>query len=214
MMTGCIALVAGAAITFGAVAASSAVAFLVGTGVAGIGVGLAFLGSFRVLSALASPGQRASLFSVIFIASYTAFSIPVVIAGVATSHFGLHLTALVYSAVIAALVGLALLSLLLRGRAPDGTFATFDASQTEPTTVTSINDRSVNDQAISRLPPRAPGADAINSRRSRCRAYASRHAQVPRTACAIVDQVLEDSGEDSPCMPCPEGDFPGHRLRE
>jgi nucleotide-binding universal stress UspA family protein/predicted MFS family arabinose efflux permease len=122
MMTGCSALVAGAAITFGAVAATSAVAFLVGTGVAGIGVGLAFLGSFRVLSALASPGQRASLISVIFIASYTAFSIPVVIAGVATSHFGLHRTALVYSAVIAALVGLALLSLLLPGRAPNGTF--------------------------------------------------------------------------------------------
>jgi MFS family permease len=117
-LTGCSALFAGAAITFGAVATTSAVAFLIGTAVAGIGVGLAFLGSFRVLSALASPGQRASLISVIFIASYTAFSIPVVIAGVATSHFGLHRTALVYSAVIAALVGLALLSLLLRGRAP------------------------------------------------------------------------------------------------
>ncbi len=118
MITGCIALVAGAAITFGAVATTSAVAFLIGTGVAGIGVGIAFLGSFRVLSALASPGQRASLISVIFIASYTTFSVPVVIAGVATSHFGLHRTALVYSAVLATLVGLALLSLLLRGRAP------------------------------------------------------------------------------------------------
>jgi len=118
MITGCIALVAGAAITFGAVATTSAAAFLIGTGVAGIGVGITFLGSFRVLSALASPGQRASLISVIFIASYTAFSIPVVIAGVATSHFGLHRTALVYSAVLATLVGLALLSLLLRGRAP------------------------------------------------------------------------------------------------
>jgi MFS family permease len=124
MMTGCIALVAGAAITFAAVATASAVAFLIGTGVAGIGVGITFLGSFRVLSALASPGQRASLISVIFICSYTAFSIPVVIAGVATSHFGLHRTALVYSAVIAALVGLALLSLLLRGRAPKRTVHT------------------------------------------------------------------------------------------
>jgi hypothetical protein len=117
-LTGCSALFAGAAITFGAVATTSAVAFLIGTAVAGIGVGVTFLGSFRVLSALASPGQRASLISVIFIASYTAFSIPVVIAGVATSHFGLHRTALVYSAVLATLVGLALLSLLLRGRAP------------------------------------------------------------------------------------------------
>jgi hypothetical protein len=122
MIAGCIALVVGAAITFGAVATTSAVAFLIGTGVAGIGAGITFLRTFRVLSALASPGQRASLISVIFIASYTAFSIPVVIAGVATSHFGLHRTALVYSAVIAALVGLALLTLFLRGRAPNGTF--------------------------------------------------------------------------------------------
>src|SRR5882757_3427907 len=88
------------------------------------------------------------------------------------------------------------------------------ATVADAASVTSIKDRSVNDQAISRLPPRAPGADVINSQRSRCRAYASRHAQAPRTACAIVDQVLEDSGADSPCMPCLEGDFPGHRLRE
>ncbi|HLQ57050.1 MAG TPA: hypothetical protein VK162_22615 [Streptosporangiaceae bacterium] len=36
------------------------------------------------MSALAAPGQRASLIAAYFIASYAAFSIPVVLAGVAT----------------------------------------------------------------------------------------------------------------------------------
>jgi MFS family permease len=121
MMIGCIALFAGAAITFAAVAMTSAGVFLAGIAVAGIGVGVAFLGSFRVLSALATPGQRASLISAIFIVAYTAFSIPVVIAGIATSRFGLHGTGLGYCAAVASLAALALVSLLLQGRAATGT---------------------------------------------------------------------------------------------
>jgi hypothetical protein len=123
MMIGCIALFAGAAITFAAVAMTSAGAFLAGIAIAGIGVGLAFLGSFRVLSALATPGQRASLISAIFIATYTAFSLPVVIAGIATSRFGLHGTGPAYCAALAALAALGLVSLLLQGRADTGTAA-------------------------------------------------------------------------------------------
>jgi MFS family permease len=121
MMVGCIALFAGAAITFAAVAMTSAGIFLAGIAIAGMGVGMAFLGSFRVLSALATPGQRASLISAIYIAAYTAFSVPVVIAGIATSRFGLHGTGLAYCAVVAALAALALVTLLLRGRAAAGT---------------------------------------------------------------------------------------------
>jgi MFS family permease len=102
---------------------TSAGAFLAGIAVAGIGVGIAFLGSFRVLSALATPGQRARLISAIFIAAYTAFSIPVVIAGIATSRFGLHGTGLVYCAAVAVLAALALVSLLRQGRAATGTRA-------------------------------------------------------------------------------------------
>jgi hypothetical protein len=66
------------------------------------------------VSALATPGQRASLISAIFIEAYTAFSIPVAIAGVATSRFGLHGTGLVYCATVAGLAALALVSLLLQ----------------------------------------------------------------------------------------------------
>jgi MFS family permease len=123
MMVGCIALFAGAAITFAAVARTSAGVFLAGIAIAGIGVGIAFLGSFRVLSALATPGQRASLISAIFIEAYTAFSVPVVIAGIATSRFGLHGTGLAYCAAVAVLAALALVSLLRQGRAATGTRA-------------------------------------------------------------------------------------------
>jgi MFS family permease len=117
MMSGCIALITGAAVTFAAVALTSAGVFLAGIAIAGVGVGTAFLGSFRVLSALATPGQRASLISAIFIVAYTAFSVPVVIAGLATSRYDLHGTGLAYCAAVAVLAALALVSLMLQGRA-------------------------------------------------------------------------------------------------
>jgi hypothetical protein len=49
--------------------------------VAGAGFGTATLGAHRAISALAAPGQRASLIPAIFIVSYAAFSVPVVVAG-------------------------------------------------------------------------------------------------------------------------------------
>jgi hypothetical protein len=45
---------------------------------------------------------------------YLAFSVPALIAGVATTKFGLHATALVYSASLAALVAAAIGLLLVR----------------------------------------------------------------------------------------------------
>ena len=70
------------------------------------------------MSAQAAPGERASLIAAIFIASYVAFSVPVVAAGVAVTHFGLHRTALVYCAVIAVLVAMAAGSLVFDRRSP------------------------------------------------------------------------------------------------
>ena len=72
------------------------------------------LGALRTISARAAPGQRAGLVAAYFIASYLAFSIPVVIAGVAATHVGLHRTALAYCTVIAVLVAVAAGSLILR----------------------------------------------------------------------------------------------------
>ena len=76
--------------TFAAIDTATAAAFLAGTAVAGVSFGLALLGVNRTLIALAPAGQRAGLVAAIFIISFLALSIPVVIAGVATAHFGLH----------------------------------------------------------------------------------------------------------------------------
>jgi MFS family permease len=116
MLAGCLALIVGAVVTLAAIEMTSAAAFLAGTAVAGAGFGTAMLGTFRTVSALAAAGQRASLIAAYFLASYVAFSIPVVAAGVATTHFGLHPTALVYCAVIAVLAALAAASLIVRTR--------------------------------------------------------------------------------------------------
>ena len=120
MLAGCLVLLAGLAVTFAAIATTTAAAFLAGTAVAGVGFGLALMGVNRILIALAAPGQRAGLIAAIFIINFLGLSIPVVIAGVATAHFGLHRTALAYCVAIAALVAVAAGRLVLRGRLSAG----------------------------------------------------------------------------------------------
>ena len=115
MLVGCLILFAGAVITLAAIEAGSAAAFLAGTAVAGTGFGTGFfLGAFRILIRLADPGHRAGLIATIWIVFFTAFSLPVVIAGVVTTRFGLHQTAVVYSAALAVLAAAAAGSFVLR----------------------------------------------------------------------------------------------------
>ena len=121
MLAGCLILLAGLAVTIASIATTAAGAFLAGTAATGVGFGLALLGVNRTLIPLAPPGQRASLIAAIFIINFLGLSIPVVIAGVATAHFGLHRTALVYCAAVAALIAIAAVSLILRSRRPAGT---------------------------------------------------------------------------------------------
>lgn len=116
MFNGCLALLAGLGMTLGAIATGAAVAFFAGSAVAGVGFGLAFLGVFRTVSSLAPAGARAGLVATIYIVAYLAFSLPVIAAGVATSHTGLHDTSIVYAAALLALVALALVSVLIRDR--------------------------------------------------------------------------------------------------
>ena len=117
MLAGCLTLLGGAVMTLAAIETASAAAFLAGAAVAGVGVGTGFfLGAYRILTLLAAPGQRASLIAAIWIVTYLAFSIPVVIAGVATTHFGLHQTAVVYCAALAVLAAAAAGSFVLHRR--------------------------------------------------------------------------------------------------
>jgi MFS family permease len=114
MLAGSLGLLAGATVTLAAIETTSAAAFLAGAAVTGAGFETAMLGALRTISARAAPGQRAGLVAAYFIAAYLAFSVPVVIAGVAATHVGLHRTALAYCTVIAVLVAVAAGSLIFR----------------------------------------------------------------------------------------------------
>jgi hypothetical protein len=104
---GCLVLLAGTGLTLGAVAGSISALFLLGTAVAGLGFGPAWTGAYRLLVTDVAPGDRAGMVAAIFIVAYLSFSLPVVIAGVASQHFGIRDTALVYGAAIAVLVAVA-----------------------------------------------------------------------------------------------------------
>ena len=107
MLAGCLLLLAGVAVTFGAIATTTSAAFLGRYRGRRRGIRARFPGAFRMITALATPRERAGLVTAIFAVGYLAFSIPALIAGVATTKFGLHSTALVYSASLAALVAVA-----------------------------------------------------------------------------------------------------------
>jgi MFS family permease len=99
---------------FGAIATTTSAILFVGAAVAGIGFGLVNLGSFRLITARATPDQRGGLVAAIYLAGYLAFSIPALIAGVTTTKYGLHSTALVYAAALGVLAAAAAGIMLLR----------------------------------------------------------------------------------------------------
>jgi MFS family permease len=115
MLGGCLALIAGAVVTLASIQTGTPVALFIGTMVAGLGLGPAFTGAYRSTIALAPPDDRVGLIAAIYIVSYLATGIPTVIGGIATTHYGLHNTALVYLAVVAALAVVAV-SLLIHRR--------------------------------------------------------------------------------------------------
>jgi MFS family permease len=123
MLGGCLALIVGALVTLASIETRTPALLFAGTAVAGLGVGATFTGAYRAMIALAPSDDRAGLIAAIYIVSYLATGIPAVIGGIATSHYGLHKTALVYAAVVAALAAVAV-SLLIRrmagGRAVSG----------------------------------------------------------------------------------------------
>lgn len=120
MVLGCTALVLGVSLTGAAVLQSSPATFLIGTAVAGVGFGTAFLGAFRTLVAIADASSRGAVISAIYVVAYLAFSIPVVIAGVVATEFGLRPTAIGYVIVVtvvaAAAIPLARRTATLRGQ--------------------------------------------------------------------------------------------------
>ncbi|HEX6449761.1 MAG TPA: MFS transporter [Trebonia sp.] len=116
VLGGCLVLMAGTGITIAGIETGTVAVLLLGSGVAGLGFGPAFLGAFRTVITLADPSDRAGLIAAIFIVSYFALGLPAVIAGLATSHFSLDGTALVYSAAVAGLAAAAALFSRSRSR--------------------------------------------------------------------------------------------------
>lgn len=72
----------------------------IGTVVAGIGFGASALACFGTLARIALPDERGELFAAAYLISYTAFSVPAVAAGFASTSFGLRPTTLVYGVVV------------------------------------------------------------------------------------------------------------------
>ena len=116
-VTGCLTLLAGTVVTLAAIEWTSGAAFLTGTALAGAGFGAAvFPGAYRTITGLAPASGRAGVIAAIFTLSYLALSVPVVIAGLATTHFGLHRTALVYCGALAVIATGAAATYIFRGR--------------------------------------------------------------------------------------------------
>lgn len=113
---GLAALIAGVVLTLLGLNVGSLALFLLGAAIAGLGFGPAFAGAFRALSNRAPVDQRAGLVSAILVASYLAFSLPAVAAGVAVTQFGLHDTTNVYGAL---LIVVAAIALALSGQLQD-----------------------------------------------------------------------------------------------
>jgi len=110
VVTGCVVLATGSALTVVATALTSATTFYISTIVAGTGFGMAFSGTFRSLVALARAAERGALIAATYVIGYAAFAVPSIIAGILSTHYGLVHTALGYSAAVAALALIALIS--------------------------------------------------------------------------------------------------------
>ena len=66
--------------------------FFLGTAVAGLGFGGAFLGALRSVVPLAHAHERGALMASFYVLSYLAFSVPAILAGLAIQRYGLIVT--------------------------------------------------------------------------------------------------------------------------
>jgi MFS family permease len=71
---------------------------MVGQAIAGVGFGASFTAALRLIFPLAEPHQRAGVVGVIYIVSYVAFGVPIVIAGQLTGPLGVVPTVSAYTA--------------------------------------------------------------------------------------------------------------------
>jgi predicted MFS family arabinose efflux permease len=116
VIVGCAVLAVGVAVTLIGIRTGSAFPLFAGAALTGFGFGPSFSGTFRTLAPLAEPRARAGMLAAVYVLSYTAFSIPAIIAGVAITEWGLRTTATWYAV---AVILLALVAAGLTARQPE-----------------------------------------------------------------------------------------------
>ena len=117
------ALFVGVLVTLAGALAASTPIYLIGSGIAGVGFGTAFVAVVALLGSVTPAAERGRVFAAVFVASYLGFSVPAVVAGAATGHFGLRTTYVGYSVYVIILVLLAGLSALIVARRQRNTVA-------------------------------------------------------------------------------------------
>ncbi|MBY4573834.1 MFS transporter [Gordonia paraffinivorans] len=89
-------LALGVLLSLSGVLAESLPLYVLGSIVAGSGWAATFLSAMDTITAATPQAQRGQVFSSVFVASYLAFSVPAVIAGVVVPHIGLRATVIGY----------------------------------------------------------------------------------------------------------------------
>jgi MFS family permease len=127
---------------------TSVIVFVIGSVIAGLGAGLTFNGTLRVISGATSAKARSEVFSAACVISYTALSVPSLAAGLLARWRGLEATAYLYIAFVA------VLSVITRG------------SRRTPTGSPAHRRRAIRDLRGLEPAPRAPRADPVLSPRN------------------------------------------------
>ncbi len=110
-------LLVGTAIVVVALGERSAIAFYLGTALAGIGFGAGFQGALRSVVMLAQPHESAGVLAIVFVVSYLAMVAPSLVAGWAIVETGnILVTAQGFGGVVMLLAALALAGSLVRRR--------------------------------------------------------------------------------------------------
>lgn len=129
------ALAGGAVISLSGVLSELLPLYVVGSIVAGSGFAATFLGALDSIVSATPTQQRGQVFSSVFVASYLAFSLPAVVAGLVVSHAGLQATVVGYVAYVLALAVLgALANAAVRRRSTRNDTSTADAVEPDHAT--------------------------------------------------------------------------------
>jgi MFS family permease len=113
MSFGIYASLAGSVLIIGGALAGVMAIMFIGQALAGVGFGAAFTAALRLIFPLAREHQRAGVVSGIYLISYVAFGVPIVIAGQLTGPWGVVPTVTAYTVVT---ILLALVSLVAQHR--------------------------------------------------------------------------------------------------